>query len=161
MRISDSHSSRARENESFLAVDGCRRPQLIEHGARLNGSHRLIIRDGQGRTVRAESFHNLVTTAGWTEVTAGQVQQATRQAWTPGTAGAGSVNDSAAPAADTTSASLAGTVYIHGLFLSEQQYDCRHYRRALQRGRIHTRRSGCAGELHSKRYLHSVPELGS
>jgi len=73
MRISDSHSSRARENESFLAVEGCRRPLLIEHGARLNGSHRLIIRDGQGRTIRAESFHNLVTTAGWTEVTAGQV----------------------------------------------------------------------------------------
>jgi hypothetical protein len=73
MRISDSHRSRARENESFLAVDGFRGPLLIEHGARLIGSHRLIICDRQGRTVRAESFHNLVTTAGWTEVTAGQV----------------------------------------------------------------------------------------
>jgi hypothetical protein len=44
-------------------------------------------------------------------------QQATRQARTPGTVGVGSVNDSAAPAAYTMSASLAGTVYIHGLFL--------------------------------------------
>lgn len=54
---------------------------------------------------------------GWTEVTATQVQQATRQAWTPGVVSGGSVNDSAAPATYTMSASLPGTVYIHGLFL--------------------------------------------
>jgi hypothetical protein len=54
---------------------------------------------------------------GWTEVGGSQVQQATRQAWTPGAVSAGSLNDSAAPAAYTMSASLVSTVYIHGLFL--------------------------------------------
>lgn len=55
--------------------------------------------------------------AGWTEVPASQVQQATRQVWTPGTVSGGSASDSASPAAYTMAASLAGTAYIHGLFL--------------------------------------------
>jgi len=63
MRMSASIRSTARKREACFAIDGCLRPLPGEHSVRLRVSHRLIIRDGLGHTVRAESFHNLVATA--------------------------------------------------------------------------------------------------
>jgi hypothetical protein len=62
MNSSNSIWSVSRQIESGGAADGEAFP--AERGPRLSGWHRLTVYDLQGYSVRADSFRNLVTTAG-------------------------------------------------------------------------------------------------